>query len=147
MHQRDLFSAALWGTAKKAMQLSQTLPSWIASKMTPCLQLTDTDIAFPLKRAAAAEKSKLARERRTAALKVGETANFSFGPEEIVRTAQAAHKAMVATNLTDQTVLKGLRRNGMLSWRPDLEAGKMIDPSHQSWCAEMPVGSHMLKES
>ena len=51
VHQRDLFSAALGDTAKKTMQLSQTLPSWIASKMTPCLQLTDTDIAFPLKRA------------------------------------------------------------------------------------------------
>ena len=81
VHQRDLFSAALGDTAKKTMQLSQTLPSWIASKMTPCLQLTDTDIAFPLKRAAAAETSKLARERRTAALKVGENANFSCGPE------------------------------------------------------------------
>ena len=147
IHQRDLFAAVLGDTAKKNMQLAQTIPTWIASKMTPCLQLTDTDIAFPVKCAATAEKQKLAREMRTAALNAGIVPSFRCGPAEILKISQAAHQAMVATNLKDKVVLKGLRRNGMLSWRPDLVSGKLTDPSNEEWCKDMPVGSHRLKDS
>ena len=33
-----------------AAYLQQIIPCWVAPGMTPVVQLTDTDIAFPLKR-------------------------------------------------------------------------------------------------
>jgi hypothetical protein len=49
-HERDLFSAALSDTSKKAMHIAQQIPTRIASKMPPVFQLTDTDLAIPRKR-------------------------------------------------------------------------------------------------
>ena len=147
VHQRDLFSAALGDTAKKAMQLSHHIPSWIASKMTPVLQLTDTDFAFPCKRAAAAAKNHLGREMRTAAQKEGVKASFKCGVEEIVYICHKAHMAMVEMNAKDNLVLAGLRRNGMLVWRPDIKNGKLYNCSQESWCKDLPVGSHRMKDS
>ncbi len=147
VHQRDLFSAALGDTAKKAMQLSHHIPTWIASKMTPVLQLTDTDFAFPCKRAAAAAKTELAREMRSAAVKENVKATFKCGVEEIVYIAHKAHVSMVQMNAKDSLVLAGLRRNGMLVWRPDIKNGRLYNCEAESWCKDLPVGSHRLKDS
>jgi hypothetical protein len=92
VHQRDLFASALGDTAKKAMQLTQVIPTWIASKMTPVLQLTDTDIAFPLKAAANRAKASLSRTMRAAAEASKQRASFHCGPREMVKIAAEAHQ-------------------------------------------------------
>ena len=102
--------------------------------MTPVLQLTDTDLAFPCKRAAQVAKAELAREMRAAALKAGRPASFACGTEEIMRIAQAAHRSMIIKNEKENVVLAGLRRNGTLSWRPNLSSGKMENRTG-SWIA------------
>ena len=107
------------------MQLAQHIPTWIASKMTPVLQLTDTDLAFPCKRAAQVAKEELARQMRAAALKAGRPASFACGTEEIMKKAQAAHRSMVIKTEKENVVLAGLRRNGMLNWRSNLSSGKI----------------------
>jgi hypothetical protein len=142
IHQRDLFAAALSEDAVKACFLSHQSQIWIAGKMTSVLQLTDTDMSYPLKAAAQRAKDRLKKEMRHAAMVSNEKPCFRCGPYEILLIAYEAHEHMRKTNLAEQTVLKGLRRNGMLSWRPNLSLGKLVKCSEQEWCKEMPEGSH-----
>jgi len=147
VHQRDLFASTLSDTCKKAMQLCQTIPTWIASKMTPILQLTDTDIAFALKAAAARAKSDLMREMRLAAQVTRERCSFHCSTREIILIASQSHKAIVELNARNELVLKGLRRNAMLAWRPDLSRSKFYDPSKEKWLQGQEMGSHRMKSS
>ena len=62
-----------------------------------------------------------------------------------MRIAQAAHKSMLLKNEKENVVLAGLRRNGMLSGRPDLRTGKMEKPGGA--LAKLEVGSHRMRES
>ena len=98
VHQRDLFSAALTDTVKKIMAILHQIPAWIAAKMTPCLQLTDTDFAFPLKKAVTRAKTEMARDMRKRARLSGEKECFKCGLEEIIRMCQIAHEELVAMN-------------------------------------------------
>ena len=147
VHQRDLFAAALGDTCKKAMQLTQVIPTWIASKMTPVLQLTDTDIAYPLKAAAARAKGVLSRQMRQIAEAHKQRASFHCGAREMMVIAAECHEATVKLNAQSELVLGGLRRNAMLVWRPDAKTGKLYDCSREAWCRELPVGSHRMKSS
>ena len=47
----------------------------------------------------------------------------------------------------DNTILKGMRRNGMLAWRPDPIKGCMVRADTQAWAKDLPEGSHRLKVS
>lgn len=147
VHQRDLFAAALGDTCKKAMQLTQVIPSWIASKMTPVLQLTDTDVAYPLKAAAVRAKGVLSRQMRQIAEAHKERVSFHCGPREMIVIAAECHEATVKLNAQNELVLGGLRRNAMLVWRPDAKTGKLYDCSHEAWCKDLPIGSHRMKSS
>ena len=147
VHQRDLFASALGDTCKKAMQLTQVIPTWIASKMTPVLQLTDTDVAFPLKAAAERAKAELSREMRREAELRKTRASFVCGVREIVKIAAEAHAAIVQMNAKVNLVLAGLRRNAMLVWRPDALTGKLYECSHEDWCKDLKIGNHRMKSS
>ena len=87
VHQRDLFAAALTDNSKKFMKLYQTIPTWIAGKMTPVLQLTDTHIVFPAKKSAERFKQQMAREMRAAAKLAGRKEEFHCGTKEVIRVA------------------------------------------------------------
>ena len=82
----------------KATQLTQTIPTSIAYKMTPVLQLTDTDLACPLKAPAATAKAELARQMRRTAELARLKVRFACGAREIVKIAGEAHKATVEMN-------------------------------------------------
>ena len=146
VHQRDLFAAALTDTNKKIMSILGQIPSWIAAKMTAVQQLTDTDFAFPMKAAVKKIKTEMAREMRNRARLTGESERFKCGNEEIIRIAQGAHKEMVRMNAEQDLVLKGLRRNGMLQYRPNVVEGRLEDCDLDERFADMPVGSHRLKD-
>ena len=146
VHQRDLFSAALTDTSKKIMGILHQIPTWIAAKMTPVLQLTDTDLAFILKAAVRRFKEELAREMRNRARMKGEKESFKCGPEEMIRIAQAGHQHLVEVNAKEQIVLKGLRRNGMLQWRPDVVERCLKDCDLDDIFKDMPFGSHRMRE-
>ena len=49
--------------------------------------------------------------------------------------------------IEEDVILKGMRRNGMLSWRPNLEKGCMERSDLQAWAKDKPEGSHRLKSS
>lgn len=147
IHQRDMFSAALSSSTAQASHLSHSVLTFVAGKMTPVLQLTDTDLSFAVKRAADRVKAELRRDLRAEALKrCSEPPAFVCGPYEILRVAFGAHEHQVKLNNENQTILKGLRRNGMLSYRPSLSKGKLVRSDTQPWCQDMPEGNHRMPE-
>ena len=56
--------------------------------------------------------------------------------------AYAAHMRAVDNNARENVVLGGLRRNGMLSFRPSLSSGCLMRSSCQGWAQELPEGGH-----
>ena len=142
VHQKDLFAAALGEVSKRACFLSHVFQAWIAGKMTAVLQLTDTDIAYVLKSASRRVKAEVKREMRSAASAAGEVATFKCGFWEILRIAYESHQAVVEENAKNKTVLAGMRRNGMLSWRPDTRNKKLVRSDEQAWAKGLPEGSH-----
>ena len=61
---RDLFGGALSETAARSSVLCSSLRAWIAGKMTAVMQLTDTSVAFSLKRHVEVVKAEVRRMKR-----------------------------------------------------------------------------------
>jgi hypothetical protein len=127
------------------MKLYQTIPTWIAAKMTPVLQLTDTHIVFPAKRAADKFKQEMAREMRQAAKLAGKKEEFHCGTKELIRVAKHIHDFMVAQNAKEDIVPQGLRANGMLCWKP--VDGKLVKAAVDEKLEKHPVGQHRMRHS
>ena len=47
--------------------------------------------------------------------------------------------------IQEDLILKGMRRNGMLSFRPCKGAGQLVKAETQAWTKDMPEGSHRIK--
>ena len=109
------------------MRLYSHVPSWIGAKMTPVLQITDTDFAFIMKAAADRRKKDMAKDMRDRARLRGEIPDYKMGHEEIMEIVVAAHNRMVEDNAKNDTVVKAARRNGHLVWRPDWDENEMVD--------------------
>ena len=147
VHQRDLFSAALTDTVKKIMAILHQIPAWIAAKMTPCMQLTDTDLAFLVKKAVNRMKTELARDMRKRARLRGEKESFKCGLEEIIKVCQCAHNEMVEVNAKDDVVVGGTRRNGMGCYRVNVLEKRFEDCDLDDRFKDQPQGSHRLADS
>ena len=52
---------------------------------------------------------------------------FNVGTEEIMVIAVASHEARRRMSVEKDVVAEGLRRNGMLVWKPDPITGKIQD--------------------
>ena len=75
-----------------------------------------------------------------------EKESFKCGLEEIVRIAQHGHQDMVRRNAAQDIVLAGLRKNGMLQYRPNTERLQFAYVDLDERFKDMPVGSHRLKD-
>ena len=144
--QRGLLTSGLSTTVRSAMSLAHSIPCWIGGKMTAVLQLTDTDFSFSFKASIAQAKHELRQQLRAKAAAQKCKLSFKCGCFELLKICVEAQKAQVVRNEKDQWILKGLRRNGMLSWRPDMKAGRLVRSSSQPWCQDMPEGSHRIPE-
>ena len=69
---------------------------------------------------------------------------YEVGLYELLKIAFEAHVYQEKVNAEQQTVLMGLRRNGMLSYRPRVTSKKLVRSSEQQWAREMPEGSHRM---
>ncbi len=146
--QRDLSGGGGYSTAsRQRMQVIGQVPAWIAAKMTSVMQLTDTDFAYRLKAFAAHEKDLLKLEMKAAAAKAEVEATFRCGAYEILRIVKNSLQRLEQVTVRENLVLAAARRNGMLAWRPDLTAGKLVCPDAQPWCRDLPPScrSHRLK--
>ena len=78
--QRDLWAGALSEQAMQIKMVISQFDAWIASKMTPCCQITDTDQAFLVKCAARSEQQVVWPELKQTAVDTSEPVNIECGP-------------------------------------------------------------------
>jgi hypothetical protein len=114
--QRDLVSGALSDNAKLAAYLQQVVPCWIGPGMTPVVQVTDTDVAFPLKKIIERKKVEISQEFKEIAILAGRDTSFKMGPPELMKVLCGAVKEFKETADAQQLVLHALRRNGQLAY-------------------------------
>ena len=114
VHVRDAYAAGYSMSAQRASFLAMSLMSCIAGKMTCVMQLTDTDVAFPLKKAAEQEKRRILSERRDEARAQGGDVRprLRTTREDMLRVALAGHERVERVNAESSLLLAGLRRNG-----------------------------------
>ena len=154
IHQRDMFLGCMTRSSKLAMWLCQQAATWIAGKMTPACQITDTDVVFPVKGNAKNAEDDLRREFKAIAEAKGERCDWTCGPYEILRiSAEAILKSK--PKFDSGGILAAGVRNGQLSYRPDFEKNKLVRTDEQQWCQELlnakgenvHLGSHRIKQS
>jgi hypothetical protein len=141
LHQREIVGPALCENARRADRLGHQVSVWIGGKMKPLLQLTNTDMSKSLKAAVAREQLHMRNAMRAQATAPDEVARLRCGALELLGVAHACHEAMVEHNLRNNAVLAGLRRNGMLSWRPCLSRRCLVRSDSQPWAQKLPEGS------
>ena len=82
---------------------------------------------------------------RAAAKLAGRKEEFHCGVKELIRVAKHIHDFIVDMNAKHDIVLKGLRANGMLCWKP--MNGKLEKAELDEKSAKFPVGQHRMKHS
>ena len=70
--------------------------------------------------------------------------HFSCGHLENLRIVRDASVGTAERPHTRDTILFGLRRNGMLAWWPDLVKGHLVRSDDQPWAKSRPRGSHRM---
>ena len=106
--------------------------------MTPCNQLTDTDVVFPVKGAAKGTEDDLRREMKSIGHEKGVRPQWTCGPYEILRISGEAI-AKSRPQFDNGRILAAGVRNGQLSWRPDLKKGCLVRSDEQQWCQDLRV--------
>ena len=144
--QRDLFTGALTLESKEAMRVAQSVPCWIAGKMTAALQLVDTDLAHRIKNFARAIQDSIRRDLRNKAESENTPVILKCGIYEIAKIVFESHVKLSAYCDETEVILHGLRRNCLLSKRPDYEQGMLV-AVEDAWAVEYPEGSHRIKAS
>ena len=145
--QRDMLAATRSAKAKATMQVINQIEANIMGKMTPVLQLTDTDFARQLKAISEEIKDEVRQELKLKALQEKVPASYKCFAYEVLKILQGSLKKLQVQTDKDLSVLKAARRNGMLAYRPDFEKMQLVRADSQSWAAGMPEGSHRIKSS
>ena len=128
------------------MSAINQMPAWIWGKMTPVLQITDTDAAHHLKRFANEAQHQLRRELREKAIAEGVHACFKQGIYEILRvTSEALKKLKHFMDVEQPRTLQAGLRNYLLSYRPDFETKTMVKAIEQPWAKGFTEGNHRIR--
>ena len=144
---RDLYSGCLAEESKLCCALANQLCSYIRGKMTAAQQVTDTDVAFELKAYARVSQQKLRRELRQKAEEEGVKPIYKCGTYEILRVSYEALMMLKEKQHGQKTLLAAARRNGWLSYRPNLRTQQFERADSQEWAKNLPEGSHRLRSS
>ena len=140
VHQRDCFSASWSPSAAQSLFTTQTLQCVICPKMTASLQLTDTDFSRSFKSLCRETMGTLRRAGQQALLESGNREVWKASVEDCITAVVAAQSEMSLRQTQKNWILAGLRRNGMLAYRPDLESGE-LKPLQDDPVADFPQGS------
>ena len=132
---RDLFSGAYCDKSRTAMSAINQIPSWIISKMTPVLQLTDTTAARPMKISALHIQDKIRRELKEKAVEEGVPPIYKCGVYEVLRIA---HEAVIELKEymdgPEERTVRDTISNGILAYRPDYITNKLKPIIEEEWC-------------
>ena len=143
--QRDMLGSYRAMCSEQAIQVICMLDAPILGKMTPVLQVTDTDVARPLKLIAAEEKEKLRAELKAKAVKERVQESFVCRAPEVMKVVARSLARLNEKLVKENTILKAMRRNYMLSYRPDFDAGRLVRADSQAWAKDMSEGGHRIK--
>ena len=136
-------AAAAVALGKKLVQAAgQQIGCRVYGGVTCLVQVTDTDHAWSFKAGVSAAQAEERKEQNLAAKAAGVVCAMKCGPREIMKIIHAAHAAQEKRAGETGWIVKALRRNGYLHWRPDLEKMKMALSSMQDWAADKPEGSY-----
>ena len=109
----------------------------VLGKMTPVLQLTDTDQSFVFKNEARKAKEAMLSDLKAKCRQTGIRENFRCSHCEILKIVHDSLRGLVERTDQLDLILGGLRRNWMLVWRSDMEMGRMVKSEshriHRSW--------------
>ena len=108
--------------------------------MTASLQLTDTDYSRAFKSLCREAMARTRRDGQEALLKAGRKDVWNATVEDCISAVVVAQEEMSKRQHESDWICKGLRRNGMLAYKPDLQAGEM-KPLSDEPAADYPQGS------
>jgi hypothetical protein len=143
--QRDALRTTFTEEALKSSAVCHQTLSLIQGKMTPVLQLTDTDFAFLFKAKATNAKERLKMDLKAKAKKEGTRESWNIGLYPMMKIISEALKGLEQETIDRNLVLAGLRRNGMLAYRPNVEKKFLYPLTDEEWVSKLPFQSHRLK--
>ena len=153
IHLRDAVASAASESAVRASFLAHQLRATIAGKMTPVLQVTDTDLAAPMKRAAESVKEEIVRRKRDEAIEDGEEHSRAYlkcTPAEILEVVSKSVAAIRSLDERQSVVLRGMRRNGWLHMKLEPATGRLRlarEVMDSQWLSDHPETSHRIPDS
>ena len=130
---RDMLAAGQGMQVKVVQAAAQQLGSRVYGGVTCLVQLTDTDFSWSFKSNVAQAQAEVRKVVKC---------TLKCGPAEIMKIVYEAQQAQKKRAAEAEWILKGLRRNGYLHWRPDLLQMKMVKSEDQDWTADKPEGSY-----
>ena len=139
---RDMLAAGHAMQTKLVQAAGQQIGCRVYGGVTCLVQVTDTDHAWSFKAGVSAAQAEERKEQNVAAKAAGVVCTMKCGPREIMKIIHAAHAAQEKRAGETGWIVKALRRNGYLHWRPDLQKMEMVESSMQDWAADKPEGSY-----
>ena len=154
VHVRDAFGGGWSLSSMRANFVCHSVSALIAGKMTPVCQLTDTDVAAPMKRASDTMKRTIMSEKRDIAHAVkvmtsAEPPNVECTKPDMLRIMKAGHDRVEHLNKENSMLLAGLRRNGFLHWKPDVKSKTLVrvNEVYPEMSKKFPERSHRVPDS
>ena len=145
--QRDCFAAAFTSEVRAMQFMSHQVSASVMAKMTSALQLTDTDFShrFKSKVRNGVDEKMTKGQSEIRKDEVGPSEQYKLSTYDLAQILDKAMEEMIQANESEQWVLKGLRRNGMLALRPE-KGGVMRfqDEKVDGWCKGMSLGSSKI---
>jgi hypothetical protein len=151
VYQRDMFAAAHSVHALRSSFLAMQLRSFILSKMTARLQLTDTDVSRRFQSDCHLSMEEQRAEGEKKLRSESSTDMWVAGTEAILVAINSAQNKLEVANAAEEFVLGGLRRKFFLAYQPMPSGLQPVTPaalageSWAQWAADKPEGSRRLK--
>jgi hypothetical protein len=131
---RDMMTVGTNETVQQAAALSGQMLGHIQGGTTSLVQTTDTDMSHSFKCDLSNAMTKL----------LGMPERLHSVALQILTIVAEAHAKQMERQQCDPWILKASRRNGWLTWRPNLHIGKLELAGSQAWAADMPEASHRI---
>ena len=137
---RDLFAGGLSASIQRMSYMTNQLRTYVAGKMTAVMQLTDTGVAFSLKKIVEAEKEKMRMQKRGEAscmrpFMLEEEGAVTFGTRDLLQIMGESWLKLEEMDHVEQPLrlLAQARAAGWLSWKGDPSTGFLIKCDDEDW--------------
>ena len=147
---RDMFAGGLGASCKRMSAACGQLLTFIGGKMTPVMQVTDTAVAFSLKKHVEAVKAEVRREKRGLDEDAiwGDRKDTTCDSADLMRILGRSWARLKAADEIDEPdrLLKAMRSAGWLSYRADPARKALVRCDEEDWMKgredELPERTH-----